>query len=274
MKSIAEAVLFPPFCFRRRALTRAVAGKTALITGASYGIGRALAELLQKAGIARLLLVARSEDVLAECKQGWQRAGLQVEYFACDLQNRQQRKALLAHWKEERIDFLIHNAGKSIRRPLYQSLERLHDFERTMQLNYFAPVELTLAFLPKMPAGAKIIHSSAANVLLPPAPYWAAYQASKTAFEQFLRCADAELASKGIGVSHVYLPLVRTRMIAPTKAYRQAAALEPERAARWMSRALYRKSRSIKPWWLFPLEVLGLCLRPLWEGFLAKRFLD
>jgi short-subunit dehydrogenase len=140
-----------------------------------------------------------------------------------------------------------------------------------MALNYNAPVQLVLGLLPILAQkNGQIINVSAANVLLLPAPFWAAYQASKTAFDQFLRCIQPELNTKNIATTSIYLPLVRTRMIAPTAIYAHAPAMSAERAAIIIVKTMLTRQPTYKPYWLFLGEVASLFFRKIGEFFLQK----
>lgn len=265
--SLTEFLLFPPARVNEEKLAESVRGKTILITGASYGIGEALAYALSKTG-AHLLLAARTAEKLEKIKAELEAAGAQVSIFPIDLTDPKQIEKLLNDLKEISggIDIIVSNAGKSIRRPLLESLDRYHDFTRTMTLNYLGPVQLLLGLLPVLQKNkGQIINISAVNVLLIPAPYWAAYQASKTAFDQWFRSAAPELQAIGIRASTVYLPLVRTRMIEPTAEYRDVPAMSPEHVARIICRLMYSYKRSYKPWWLFFGELGSVVLRRPWE---------
>ena len=107
----------------------------------------------------------------------------------------------------------------------------------------------------------QIINVSALNVLLLPMPEWSAYQASKSAFDQWFRSVSPELSAHGITTSTLYLPLVRTRMIAPTAMYQSAPAMRPEQVAALIGRLIIHKKTSFKPWWLYPVEVLSVLLQ-------------
>lgn len=251
-------LLAPPLCSDPEALRRAVEGKVVLLTGASYGIGAALAVRLRTAG-ARVLLAARSEEALQ---------ALGEHVYPLDLRNPESvdrtARAVLSDFGG--VDVVIHNAGKSIRRPLLQALDRPHDFERCMGVNYLGPVRLQLALLPSMieKGSGHIVNVSSVGVRLPPVAHWAAYLASKSAFDHWLGAAVPELRRKGIACSSVYLGLVHTRMSAPTKAYASLPGLSADEAACVLCRALIRRPRSLQPWWLPPLRWLGPMLeRPL-----------
>jgi NAD(P)-dependent dehydrogenase (short-subunit alcohol dehydrogenase family) len=143
------------------------------------------------------------------------------------------------------VDYLINNAGRSIRRAVINSIDRFHDFERTMQLNYFGAVKLILAFLPKMVEHKRghIINISSIGVLSR-APRFSAYVASKSALDAFTECAASEFLDKGVHTTNINMPLVRTPMIAPTKIYENMPTLSPEEAADLVVEAIvYRPVR-------------------------------
>ena len=226
-----------------RSLRGVVAGKRVLITGGSSGIGHATALKLADAG-AHVLIAARDaaklEHVAAEIRT---RGGL-VSTYACDITDAAATAELVSGILAEHggVDVLINNAGHSIRRSIAICGDRLHDYERLMQINYFAAVRLTLALLPQMAArrsGQVIVISSVG--VLSNAPRFSAYVASKAAIEAFARCAASEYRDQGVQFSVVSMPLVRTPMIAPTHAYTQLPALSPDQAAELVADAVVHK---------------------------------
>lgn len=267
-------VLFPIFKPDFSRLAQRLHHKTIIITGASYGIGEALSYILADID-CRLILLARTTEKLQTIQHQLSAKKAQIEIFPIDLRNNEQIDHFLNHIEHNQIDILINNAGHSICRPIMQSLHRLHDFERTMQLNYFAPVKLCLALIPKLQQTlGQIINVSAINVLLAPTVNWAAYQASKTAFDQWLRCASAELENQNIKISTAYLPLVRTRMIEPTKLYDHVPALQPQQAATIICRLLLTRKHHYKPWWTIPAQLASVLFNPIWQKinyFYVKR---
>ena len=211
-----------------------VKDKVVVVTGSSSGIGKATALKLAEAG-AKVILVARGEEKLLETKAEIERAGRQgagstrptsSDLASCD--------ALVARVLKEHggCDFLVNNAGRSIRRGVINSFDRFHDFERTMQLNYFGALRLIMGFLPKMIEKKRghIINISSIGVLSN-APRFSAYVASKSALDSFSACAASEFLDKGIHFTTINMPLVRTPMIAPTKIYESVPTLSPEEAA-------------------------------------------
>ena len=272
--SLLEHLLFPPVRCDEKTLADSLKGKTVLITGASFGIGESLTYLLAKTE-SHLILVARTAEKLEQIKSDIEKNGgkASITTFAIDLTKEDQIQSLLDELNKlpDGIDVFISNAGKSIRRPLFESLDRFHDFQRTMNLNYFGPVQLALGLIPTLQKNrGNVINVSAANVLLIPAPYWSAYQASKTAFDQWFRCAAPELESVGIGTTSIYLPLVRTRMIEPTAGYKNAPAMSPDHVAKIICRAIYTRRKIFKPWWLIFGQIGSVIFRRPTEIFMNR----
>jgi NAD(P)-dependent dehydrogenase (short-subunit alcohol dehydrogenase family) len=216
-----------------RSLGGAVGGRVVLVTGASSGIGRATALRIAEAG-GTVLLVARDPAKLADVHGTITGRGGRAAAYSCDLTDAAAVAALVVRILAEhgRVDVLINNAGRSIRRSIKESYERFHDYERLMQLNYFAPVRLTLALLPAMVAQRRghVINVSSIGVLTN-APRFSAYVGSKAALEGFSRCAAAEYAHRHVAFTVINMPLVRTPMIAPTRIYEQMPTISSEEAA-------------------------------------------
>ena len=263
---LLTAFLFPRKRLDKARLARALQGKTVLLTGASYVIGAATARLLAVPGV-RLLLVARTEARLSALATELVAQGADVVYHALDLTAGEAVDAWTAQLRRsERLDVVISNAGHSILRSVYAATDRFHDYERTMAINYFAPVRLLLPLLPLLTEqGGQLINVSAANVLLLPAPYWSAYQASKVALDHWWRSVGIELRAQGVQCSTAYLPLVRTRMIQPTAAYNLVPAMTAEQAALVLAQLLLYRRRQFKPWWLWFGQLASGLFRPLWE---------
>jgi len=233
-----------PDLFKARNLRDAVRDKTVLITGGSSGIGRATALKLAAAG-ARVLIVARDEARLAQVRAEIEAKGGTVSTYVCDLTEPKAcgdflRQVLAEHGH---VDILINNAGRSIRRAIENTYDRLHDYERTMRINYFAAVQVTLGLLPAMVAngGGQVVSVSSIGVLTNAARF-AAYNASKAALEAFTRCAAGEYSARGVHFAVVNLPLVRTPMVAPTRFYEQFPLIQPEQAADMLCHAVVHRS--------------------------------
>ncbi|MDN7240698.1 SDR family NAD(P)-dependent oxidoreductase [Planococcus sp. N028] len=250
--TLLERLMFSSVTLNFSKMIDELNGKTVLITGASSGIGKELAYLLADANV-HLILVARREEELRLITEEIEKGSAKATVFPADLRNAQQMAELLEflHRLPEGLDIVVSNAGLSINRPIVHSLDRLHDFTRTMAINYFAPVQLLLSVIPLLAEKkGHIINVSTINALLLPIPNWAAYQASKTAFDTWLRSAAPELNSLGISTTTLYLPLVRTPMIEPTIAYRTAPAMSPVTVAELIGHSMYSKRKTYKPWWL------------------------
>ena len=231
----------------KAAITKAVKGKNILITGASSGIGERTAYLLSDCG-AHVILLARTEEKLKTVKDTIEALGGKASYYPCDLTDMDdiEKTTIQIIADFDHIDVLVNNAGRSIRRSVHESVNRFHDFERTMDINYFGAVKTILGFLPTMIArqSGQIINISSIGVLAN-SPRFAAYVASKSALDAFSRCLAAEVKGNNITVTNIFMPLVRTPMIAPTKLYRYMPALMPDQAALMVARAIVKKPNSI-----------------------------
>ena len=229
-----------------RTLKGKVKDKVVLITGGSSGIGLAAAKKIAAAG-AKVLIVARDAEKLAQAKAQIAVLGA-VHTYQADITDETQCAAFVALALKEhgRIDILVNSAGRSIRRAIEASYERLHDFERTMQLNYFAALRVMLALLPSMVRQGRghVINISSIGVLTN-APRFSAYVASKAALDAFTRCAASEFADTGIKFTTINMPLVKTPMIAPTKIYNNVPLLTPEEAADLIADAIVNEPMRI-----------------------------
>ena len=235
-----------PALFVDRSLKGAVGGKVVLITGGSSGIGLSAACRFAEAG-AVTIICARGEDKLAEAvKEIKASAGKDAKVFSysVDIADEAGCAEFVKTLQEQHggVDFLINNAGRSIRRAIEASYERFHDFERTMQLNYFGSLRVTMGLLPGMVAKKKghVVNISSISVLVN-APRFSAYVASKAALDAWTRCASSEFADQGVTFTTVNMPLVRTPMTAPTKIYDNMPLLAPEEAADMIVRACIDK---------------------------------
>jgi NAD(P)-dependent dehydrogenase (short-subunit alcohol dehydrogenase family) len=235
-----------PDLFIDRSLKGTVGGKVVLITGGSSGIGLAAAKKFAEAG-AVTIIVARDEEKLAEAKKEiveFAGKGAKVHTYSADLGS-DEASAAFAAWVTSEfggVDFLINNAGRSIRRGIENSFDRFHDFDRCMQINYFGALRVTMALLPGMMQKRKghVVNISSIGVLTN-APRFSAYVASKAALDAWTRCASSEFADMGITFTTINMPLVRTPMIAPTKLYNNVPVLTPEEAADMIANACIYK---------------------------------
>jgi NAD(P)-dependent dehydrogenase (short-subunit alcohol dehydrogenase family) len=258
-----DRLVNPPRLSDPDRLRDAVSGKTVVVTGASYGLGRATARKLAAAG-ATVLLVARSADKLDDLAASITAGGGRAEAYPADLADADAVTALAKRLTESHghLDIVVNNAGKSIRRSLELQYERPHDFERTIDVNYLGPIRLLLGVLPAMRerGGGHIVNISSIGVRVPPGPRWGAYQASKGAFDTWLRSVAPELQADGVDVTAIYMGLIRTRMAAPTPTLRKLPALDPDEAADIVAKAIIERPRTIGPWWLWPAELSSLLL--------------
>jgi short-subunit dehydrogenase len=226
-------------------LQGAVKRRTVLITGASSGIGEATALKVGAAG-GHVLLVARTKSKLEQVAVQIEQLGGSANVHPCDLTDvddidRMADEVLRQHGQ---VDILVNNAGKSIRRSVDRSYDRFHDYQRTMQLNYFAPVKLILDLLPVMreQGFGHIVNISSIGLQVN-TPRFAAYLASKAALDAFSRSIGPEVIGDGVHLTTVYMPLVKTPMIAPTKVYDRIPTMSPEKAAEMVTEAIRKRPK-------------------------------
>jgi short-subunit dehydrogenase len=218
-----------------------------LITGASSGIGRVTALKVARAG-GIPLLVARGKDKLEEIGAQIELAGGKAHVYACDLSDLAAIDTLCGELREshDSIDFVVNNAGRSIRRSLELSHDRFHDFERTMQLNYFGAIRLVMGLLPAMreQRSGHVVNVSSIGVQTNP-PRFSAYVASKAALDSWSNVVSSELYGDGISFTTIHMPLVRTPMIAPTRIYDRFPTITPAQAADLVIAALTERPHEI-----------------------------
>ncbi|MDQ3447099.1 MAG: SDR family oxidoreductase [Pseudomonadota bacterium] len=242
-----------PDLFIDRTLKGQLQGKVVVVTGGSSGIGLAAAHKLAQAGAITVIVGREQEkldaakkeiDTALKARNGDATKGGQVITFSADLASLESCDTMIA-WLIDNyggVDVLINNAGRSIRRGIESSKERFHDFERTMQLNYFGCLRVTMGLLPGMAAKRKghVVNISSIGVLTN-APRFSAYVASKAALDAWARCAASEYLDVGVTFTTINMPLVRTPMIAPTKIYQNVPTLSPEEAADLIVQAIVYK---------------------------------
>ena len=258
---------------RRRRNPVDLTGKRILLTGASSGIGEAAAEKFARRG-ARVVVVARRQELLDALVERIIEAGGDAQAHATDLSDLDSLDELVAKVEQELggVDILINNAGKSIRRPLAESLDRWHDVERTMSLNYYSPLRLIRGLAPGMleRGDGHIINVATWGVLSESSPLFSVYNASKAALSAVSRVIETEWAHKGVHSTTLYYPLVATPMIAPTKAYNGLPALTPAEAADSMVTAARTRPVRIAPRMAVTAKVLDT-FAPGWVNALMKR---
>jgi len=232
-----------------RTLEDAVEGKTILITGGSSGIGAATAKKVTDAG-GEVVLVARTREKLEQVSDEIRGSGGTAHVYPCDLSDMDAIATMADQVLTDlgRIDILINNAGRSIRRSLELSYDRIHDYQRTMQLNYLGAVQLILKFIPGMRERGfgQVINVSSAGVQMR-APRFGAYIASKAALDTLCDSLQAETVGDGVRFTTVFMALVRTPMINPTKVYDHFPALTPEQAAGVLADAIVHRPRRVSP---------------------------
>ena len=227
-------------------LREAVVGRTVLITGASSGIGEATALKVAIAG-GTPLLVARTRSKLEALKRQIEAHGGTAYVYPCDLNDLEAIDELAKTvTREHRVDVVINNAGRSIRRSLKLSLNRFHDFERTMQLNYFGCIRLIMGVVPHMVehGGGHVVNISSIGAQTWP-PRFSAYVASKTALDAWTRIVAAEMLGAKVTFTTIHMPLVRTPMIAPTKLYDRVPTITPVEAADLVAKAMVDRPKQI-----------------------------
>lgn len=236
-----------PYRARKHGPRGELDGRRVVITGASSGIGRATAlKVAERGGIP--LLVARRVEELEEVRQEILAAGGNAYVYPCDLTDGESVGKIVKQMLSEHdgVDMLVNNAGRSIRRSIALSYDRMHDFERAMAINYFGSVRLILALLPQMIERkfGHIVNVSSIGVQ-GIAPRFSAYVASKAALDYFTRIAATETHGEGVTFTTVHMPLVRTPMIRPTKIYEAFPAKSPDKAAGMIVDALIRRPKHI-----------------------------
>jgi short-subunit dehydrogenase len=230
-------------------LEDAVRDRISLITGASSGIGAVTAKRIGAAG-GDVVLVARGREKLDETAVAVETAGGRAHVYPCDLTDLEAIKVMAAEVEGElgQVDILVNNAGRSIRRSLELSYDRMHDYQRTMQLNYFAPVRLMLALLPGMRERqfGTLVNVSSIGVLTK-VPRFGAYIASKAALDTLCDAWQAETHSDNVRFCTVHMSLVRTPMIDATTIYQRFPVLSPDDAADVLCETIVRRPRRVSP---------------------------
>ena len=249
-----------------------VAGRVVLVTGASSGIGEATAVAVGRLG-ATVLLVARRADDLERVRTRIVEGGGQAAAYPCDLTDAEAVDGLVKQVLTDHgaVDYLVNNAGRSIRRSLHLSYDRPHDFERTMAVNYFGPVRLTLGLLPVMRAQrfGHVVNILSWGVQMK-APKFSAYLASKSALDTWSRIAGRETWSDNVTFTNMRFGLVRTDMVVPTDSFEDRRALTAEQAAAKVVRALEDRPVVVGSAMGYVGEVLNLVAPRLSDALMAR----
>ena len=230
-----------------RNLRNALQDRVVVVTGASSGIGRATAQLLARHG-AKVMLVSRTKEKLDALREEIERDGGRAFVYPADLSDLDACDAMIQRVLADhgQVDILVNNAGRSIRRSIEASYERFHDYQRTMQLNYFGAVKLLLAVLPGMRQRRRghVINISSIGVQAFP-PRFGAYVASKSALAALSRCIAPEVVDDGVAITNIHMPLVRTPMIAPTGIYKNFPTSSPDEAAEMVATAILTRQPEV-----------------------------
>jgi short-subunit dehydrogenase len=228
-------------------LREALCGRTVVITGASSGIGKVTALKVAQAG-GTPILVARGKDKLEETRADIERAGGTAHVYACDLSDLEAIDGLCEQLctQHDTIDFVVNNAGRSIRRSLALSHDRFHDFERTMARNYFGAIRLVMGMMEKMRAqgSGHVVNISSIGVQTNP-PRFSAYVASKAALDSWSNVVNSEVIGDGVSFTTIHMPLVKTPMIAPTRIYDAFPTISPAQAADMVLRAMAKRPHEV-----------------------------
>jgi NAD(P)-dependent dehydrogenase (short-subunit alcohol dehydrogenase family) len=236
-----------PDLYKDRSFAHFINGKTVVITGASSGIGRATA-LKVAAGGGIALLVARGMEKLEALRDEIEAAGGTAYVYSADLSDMEAIDDVVARMLADHpaIDVLVNNAGRSIRRSIALSEDRFHDFERTMQLNYFGAIRMIMGLLAhwRERRAGHVVNVSSIGVQTNP-PRFSAYVASKGALDAWTRVVSSETVGHGITFTTIHMPLVRTPMIAPTKLYDHFPTISPDEAADLICEAMRSRPKEI-----------------------------
>jgi thioester reductase-like protein/short-subunit dehydrogenase len=222
-------------------------GKHVIITGASSGIGRASAIAVAERGGCVFALARNAEaldDLIAEIRA----AGGQAHAFTCDVTDstsvEHTVKDILGRFGH--VDYLVNNAGRSIRRSVMASTDRFHDYERVMAVNYFGAVRMVLALLPhwRERRFGHVVNVSSAGVQARN-PKYSSYLPTKAALDAFADVVSTETLSDHITFTNIHMPLVRTPMIAPSRRLNPVPPISAEHAAAMVVRGLVEKPARI-----------------------------
>lgn len=251
LMSLWKHIVYPPKSVNNEKLRAAFAGKWVVVTGASSGIGEALTHRLIAAK-ANLFLIARNEEKLKLLCNKAQENDCVARYKAIDLRQRQELDSLCETLRGElpELGFIFCNAGKSIKRTINDSVGRMHDFDRTMDLNYRSMVALSLALMPSLRlASGRIIYTSSVSSRYPWVSGWSAYHASKCAANVWCRTARREYKKLGVKVQIAYMPLVHTPMSDVNEVYKNMPAYSADEAACILLKLAMGRKFRYKPWW-------------------------
>ena len=244
-------MVYPRVSISDEKLRRCFEGKWVVVTGASSGIGEALTHRLIDAK-ANLCLISRNEEKLMSLCEKAKKNGCEACYHAIDLRQHEELDVLCTKLRDQfpTVSYLFCNAGKSIYRAIGDAIDRMHDYDRCMDLNYRSMVALSLALIPALrQAGGHIIYTSSVSSRYPFVPGWSAYHASKCAANAWCRTARREYKKLQVKVQVAYMPLVHTPMSDVNEKYKNMPAYSANDAACILQRLAMSKKFRYKPWW-------------------------
>lgn len=251
LETVWKNIVYPRKSVGEEKLAACFADRWVVVTGATSGIGEALTLRLISAK-ANLYLIARNEQKLKDLCDTAKENGCQACYSAIDLRQREQLDALCMELRESlpEVSYLFCNAGKSIRRTIGDSIDRMHDFDRTMDLNYRSMVALSLGLMPSLrKAGGRIVYTSSVSSRYPFVSGWSAYHSSKCAANVWCRTARREYKNLGVKVQIAYMPLIHTPMSDVNETYKKMPAYSADEAACILLRLAMSRKFCYKPWW-------------------------
>jgi short-subunit dehydrogenase len=264
-------LLFPESPLYQRKVSQCLNKKTILITGATFGIGEALARYLLHYDV-KLILIGRTTEKLMALRDESIALAAQVTTFSCDFYNEESVSDLCRHLQPIHIDYFVSNAGKSMMRSLEESMDRFHDFKRTIAVNYLAPVQIICALAKNFKeAQTHIVNVTTYSVLMKTPPNWSAYISSKKAMHSWFESNLPELELQNIRVSNIYFPLVESRMKNANPSYKDTPAMSMDTAVAIILKTLYKPKYNFRPWWHAPLQVLLFVGSPWWVPFWKRR---
>ena len=251
LERVWKYMVYPRKSVSDEKLAECFGGRWVVVTGATSGIGEALTLRLISAK-ANLYLIARNEEKLKSLCDKALENGCQARYSAIDLRQHELLDSLCRELQESlpEVSYLFCNAGKSIKRTIGESIDRMHDFDRTMDLNYRSMVALSLALMPTLKrTSGRIVYTSSVSSRYPFAPGWSAYHASKCAANAWCRTARREYKKLGVKVQIAYMPLVHTPMSDVNETYKKMPAYSADEAACILLKLAIGRKFCYKPWW-------------------------
>ena len=269
--SLKTRLLFPVTTLDRKKVSKCLNGKTILITGATFGIGEALVRYLFHYNV-QLILVARTTEKLFALKNESLTLAAKVTTFTCDFYSEDSLNELCRNLQPIHIDYFVSNAGKSMMRSLEESVDRFHDYKRTVAVNYFAPVQLISALKERFKeARTHIVNVSTYSVLMKTPPKWSTYISSKKTMHSWFESNTPELALMNVTVSNIYFPLIESRMKDANQNCKDTPAMSMSTAVAIIIKSLLERNYHFKPWWHIPFQIVMFLVNPWWTVFWKRQ---